>query len=84
MVIKVSKVKVSISLSKINCEGANYVHQTYVKFGTTQPLKGTEIESNTDDSCEPTRRHMNNWTPKYIVAAFLCSYFSDMPLVSGT
>jgi len=56
MVIKVSKVKVSISLSEISHEGANYVHHTYVKLGTTQPLKGTEIESNTDDSCEPTRR----------------------------
>lgn len=72
MVIKVSKVKVSISLLKISCEGANYVHQTYMKLGTTQPLKGTEIESNTDDSCEPARRHMNNWTPKYIAAAVLC------------
>jgi len=51
---------------------ANYVYQTYMKLGTTQPLKGTEIESNTDDSCEPTRRHMNNWTSKYITAAVLC------------
>jgi hypothetical protein len=65
-------VKVSISLSKISCEGANYVHQSYMKLGTTQPLKGTEIESNTVDLCEPTRRHMNNWTSKYITAAVLC------------
>jgi hypothetical protein len=50
------------------------MHQTYMKLGTTQPLKGTEIESNADDSCEPTRRHMNNWTSKYIIAAVLCVY----------
>jgi len=44
MVIKVSEVNVSISLSKISCEGANYVHRTYMKLGTTQPLKGTDWE----------------------------------------
>lgn len=56
------------------------MHQTYMKLETTQPLKGTEIESGTDDLCEPTRRHMNNWTSKYIAAAVLHVHI----LVTGT
>ena len=72
MVIRVSEVKVSITLSKICCKGANFVHQTCMKVGTTQPQNGTENENNTDDLCAPSRRHKNDCPPRCIVAAVLC------------
>jgi hypothetical protein len=85
MVVNVLKVKVRISSAKISCEGADNVHQTYMKVGTIQPLKGTENESNINDSYESLKRHMNDWPPKIDrCSSYMCSCLSDMIMVLCT